>query len=69
MKLILFRGKEGYWRIRLKAANGRILMSSEAYSKKDKARKTAESISVFVGEDLDEGIRRLEIKEEKWPNN
>jgi uncharacterized protein YegP (UPF0339 family) len=39
VKTELFRSKDG-WRVRLRARNGRVLMSSEAYSSKSKARQT-----------------------------
>jgi uncharacterized protein YegP (UPF0339 family) len=39
-KLELFRSKNG-WRLRIRASNGRIIMSSEAYSSCKKAWKTA----------------------------
>ena len=41
MKIELFEGKDG-WRWRLRAANGEILATSEAYSSKDAAEETAE---------------------------
>lgn len=41
MKLEIFLDSDRKARIRLRARNGKILMSSEAYSSKSKARKTA----------------------------
>lgn len=54
MYLQLFQDKNKHWRIRLKATNGKVVMSGEAYSSKRKALKTARSIiakhiTVIVG--------------------
>jgi uncharacterized protein YegP (UPF0339 family) len=40
VRVELFKGKDG-WRWHLVAANGEILATSEAYSSKDAARRTA----------------------------
>lgn len=44
MKLILFEGVDG-WRWRIQARNGEILATSEAYSSRAKAVKTAVRVS------------------------
>ncbi len=44
LKIQLFKDKKKQWRFRLRAPNGNILCSSEAYSKKCSASKTAELI-------------------------
>jgi uncharacterized protein YegP (UPF0339 family) len=40
----VFKGSDGQYRWRLRADNGEILASSEAYSSRGKARKTAQKI-------------------------
>jgi uncharacterized protein YegP (UPF0339 family) len=42
--LEIFEDKDGKSRIHLSSLNGRIIMSSEAYSKPDKAKKTMKSV-------------------------
>lgn len=39
----LFKGEDG-WRWRLRATNGKVLATSEAYSSKDKAEQTAKAV-------------------------
>lgn len=43
MKVELFYGQDG-WRWRIRAQNGEILATSEAYSSKSKALETAEML-------------------------
>lgn len=40
----MFTDKKGHARIRLVSRNGRIIMSSESYSKPDKAKKTMKAL-------------------------
>ncbi len=56
--LELFKDRRKQWRVRLKARNGNIIMSSEAYSCKSKCLQTAESIQLFISEN-----RLLPIKD------
>jgi uncharacterized protein YegP (UPF0339 family) len=44
MILELFQDKNGKWRMHLKGRNGKIVMFSEAYSKKDKALDSARAV-------------------------
>ncbi len=44
MRIEMFLDKQGKPRLRLRATNGKILMSSEAYASKRNAKDTAESI-------------------------
>lgn len=43
-RLELFTDKKGFARLRLVSRNGKIIMSSEAYSKPDKAKKTMKAL-------------------------
>jgi len=52
VKLELFLDRQKKARIRLRARNGRILMSSEAYSSKSKAMKTAIAIRMLHFPDI-----------------
>lgn len=45
MYVEMFRGEDKKWRWRLKATNGNILATSEAYSTRAKCRSTAESVA------------------------
>lgn len=46
MTLEMFKDKNKKWRIRLRASNGKIIMSGEAYERKENAIKTLNSIIV-----------------------
>lgn len=49
MKIIVQQNKLGEWFHHLKATNGRILQSSEAYSSKSKCMKTVNAICAATG--------------------
>lgn len=44
MKIQLFKDSDDKWRWRLRAKNGAVLATSEAYSSKDKAKQTASAV-------------------------
>lgn len=46
--LEIFEDKNGKARIHLSSRNGNIIMSSEAYSKPDKAEKTLKSLALAI---------------------
>lgn len=48
MRLEIFKDKAGAPRLRLRAGNGRIIMSSEAYSSKRAATETAQSVQKLM---------------------
>ena len=47
--IVLFKDVNGCWRWHLKAANGEILASSEAYSTKAKCKQTATRLAKATG--------------------
>ena len=47
-KLEIFRDKQKKCRIRLRSGNGKIIMSSEAYSSHGKAIETVEAFNYFL---------------------
>lgn len=49
MKIIVQQNKLGEWFHHMKASNGRILQSSEAYSSKNKCMKTVNAICAATG--------------------
>ena len=53
-RIEIFRDKDKQCRIRMRASNGKIIMSSEAYSSKQKALKTVKSClaAIWTLEDL-----------------
>lgn len=60
MKLELFNSKDG-WRIRLKGGNGKIIMSSEAYSSYWAMRKSVLRIQSLI---YHHTIIKIVVKEE-----
>jgi len=44
MKIIIFKGTDSQWYWRIEARNGQPLATSEGYTRKDSARKTAKRV-------------------------
>ena len=50
MHLELFQDKNDHWRMRLKASNGEVIMSGEAYSDRTQLDDTVEAIARALGD-------------------